>query len=104
MVYIRKILFFVATFSLFILVLIAAADNSDPVILRFLQWESLPWPISRWILLAFVVGFFLGAAFNFASNFRLRAAARQANRIASDRGAQLDEVRAEVSEVVKNAG
>ena len=104
MVYIRKILFFVATFSLFILVLIAAADNSDPVILRFLQWESLPWPISRWMLLAFVVGLFFGAAFNFASNFRLRAAARQANRIASDRGGQLDEVRAEVSEVVKNAG
>ena len=44
------------------------------------------------------------AEFNFASNFRLRAAVRQANRIASDRGAQLDEVRAEVSEVVKNAG
>ena len=104
MVYIRKILFFVATFSLFILVLIAAADNSDSVILRFLQWESLPWPISRWMLLAFVVGLLLGTALNFSSNFRLRAGARQANKIASYRGEQLDKVRAEVSEVVKNAG
>ena len=104
MVYIRKILFFVATFLLFILVLIAAADNSDSVTLRFLQWDSSPWPISRWMLLAFVVGLLFGAALNFSSNFRLRLGLRQANRIASDRGEQLDKVRPEVAEIVKNAG
>ncbi len=95
MIYLRKTLFFVLAIFLFIVALLAAADNSDAVSLKFIDWTSPSWPISWWMLMAFVVGIFFGSLLNLYSNTRLRLDARAANKNAVSRTKELDQVRAE---------
>tara|TARA_B100000676_G_scaffold223335_1_gene220632 strand:- start:105 stop:419 length:315 start_codon:yes stop_codon:yes gene_type:complete len=104
MAYIGKILFVVLAMVLFIVALLAAADNSDPVALQFLSWQSSVWPISWWMLLAFVVGVLFGLMLNFYRNTRLRFDARQANKIAGNRTRQLDQARADTTGLDRDAG
>jgi len=94
MTYIRKVLFFVLAVFLFIVALLAAADNSDAVALKFLEWESPVWPISWWMLMAFVIGVLFGMLINVYSNTRLRLDARNANKVAANRTKELDQAKA----------
>ncbi len=95
MIYLRKTLFFILATFLFIVALLAAADNSDAVSLKFIDWISPSWPISWWMLMAFVVGIFFGSLLNLYSNTRLRLDARAANKNAASRTKELDQVRAD---------
>lgn len=93
MTFIRKVLFFVLAAFLFVVALLAAADNSDEVALKFLEWQSPVWPISWWMLMAFVIGVLFGVLLNVYSNTRLRLNARSANKVAEDRARRLDRAR-----------
>ena len=104
MTFIRKVLFFVLLLFLFVIALLAAADNSDAVALKFLDWRSPVWPVSWWMLLAFVIGVLFGMALNFYSNTLLRLDARHANKAALGRTMQLERTRAEGSGAGQDAG
>ena len=94
MTFLRKTLFFVLAVFLFVVAMLAAVDNSDEVALRFLEWQSPVWPISGWMLMAFVMGVMFGTLLNFYSNTRLRLNARSATREAESRTRELDQARA----------
>ena len=82
----------------FVLVaLLAGADNSDEVSLKFLEWQSMSLPVSAWILMAFVIGVLFGTGLNLMTNTRLRMDARAANKTAVNRTRELDQARAELS-------
>ena len=63
---------------LFILVWLGSTQNSMPVTLRFLDFESPEWPVSYWLATAFGLGFIAAALLNMWSNTRLRMRARRA--------------------------
>ena len=92
--YLKRFLFLLLALVVFVVALLAAADNSDEVSLRFLDYESFTWPISWWMLLAFLAGVLFGVALNFVSNTRLRLDVRRANRTAEGRTRELDQIRA----------
>ncbi len=102
MTFIRKILFSVLLVCLFFVTLLAAVDNSDSVALKFLKWESPMWPVSWWVLMAFVVGVLFGIALNFYSNTMSRLDAREAGKVNVDRTGQVGEVRPQGSRAVEN--
>lgn len=64
----------------FLVALLAASDNSEMVRLTFLDFETPAWPVSWWMLLAFVLGVGFGLLLNAWSNIRLRYKARQAGK------------------------
>ena len=93
--FLRKTLFLLLAISLAVVALLAGADNSDEVSLKFLEWESMSLPVSAWILMAFVIGVLFGTALNLMTNTRLRMNARAANKTAANRTRELDQARAE---------
>lgn len=92
--FLRKLGFYLIALVVAVIALLAGADNSDAVTLRFLEWESTSLPVSAWILMAFVLGIAFGAALNFMTNTRLRMDARAANKTAAVRTRELDQARA----------
>jgi uncharacterized integral membrane protein len=90
----KKSVFWFVAVIVFLVALLAAADNSEEVALRFLSFETPVWPISWWMLLAFVVGVLFGNLLNLVSNTRLRMNARSASKTAEVRARELDQVRA----------
>ena len=93
--FIKKILFLFIALVAFLVALLAAADNSAEVALRFLEYESPVWPISWWMISAFVVGVVFGNLLNVFSNTRLRIEARSERKIAQDRTQYLDKAKAQ---------
>ena len=51
---------------------VLATENSDPVALRLLEFESEAWPISWWIVLSFFVGVLVGQVLSSASRWLSR--------------------------------
>ena len=51
---------------------VLATENSDPVTLRLLDFESEAWPISWWIVLSFFVGVLVGQVLSSASRWLSR--------------------------------
>ena len=90
----KKSVFWFVAVIVFLVALLAAADNSEEVALRFLSFETPVWPISWWMLLAFVVGVLFGNLLNLVSNTRLRMHARTASKTAEIRARELDQARA----------
>ncbi len=97
MTFLKRVLLFVAAAIIFLVVLLAAADNSDAVTLKFLDLESWAWPVSWWMMTAFVIGILVGTGLNLVSNTKLRLDARRAKKAADGRTRELDKVRAEVT-------
>ena len=93
--FIKKILFLFIALIAFLAALLAAADNSAEVALRFLEYESPVWPISWWMIAAFVVGVAFGNLLNVVSNTRLRMESRRDRKIAQGRIKDLDQVKAQ---------
>jgi uncharacterized integral membrane protein len=93
--FIKKTLFLFIALVAFLVALLAAADNSTEVTLRFLEYESPVWPISWWMIAAFVVGVAFGNLLNVVSNTRLRMESRRDRKIAQGRTKDLDEVKAQ---------
>lgn len=98
--FIKKTLFLFIALVAFLVALLAAADNSAEVALRFLEYETPVWPISWWMISAFVVGVVFGNLLNVVANTRLRMDARRARKTADGRTQELDQARAQpVSQV-----
>ena len=98
--FIKKTLFLFIALIAFLVALLAAADNSAEVALRFLEYETPVWPISWWMLTAFVIGVVFGNLLNLVSNTRLRLDARRARKTADCRTLELDQAKAQpVSQV-----
>jgi uncharacterized integral membrane protein len=93
--FIKKILFLFTALVAFLVALLAAAENSAEVALRFLGYETPVWPISWWMITAFVVGVVFGNLLNVLSNTRLRMESRRERKIAQGRTKDLDEVKAQ---------
>ena len=93
--FIKKTLFLFIALVAFLVALLAAADNSAEVALRFLEYETPVWPISWWMISAFVVGVVFGNLLNVVSNTRLRMDARRARKTADGRTQELDQARAQ---------
>jgi len=93
--FIKKILFLLIALVAFLVALLAAADNSAEVALRFLEYESPVWPISWWMISAFIVGVVFGNLLNVVSNTRLRMEARSERKIAQGRTQGLDKSKAQ---------
>lgn len=93
--FIKKTLFLLIALIVFLMALLAAADNSAEVTLRFLEYETPVWPISWWMLSAFVIGVVFGNLLNLVSNTRLRMDARRARKTADGRTQELDQARAQ---------
>jgi uncharacterized integral membrane protein len=98
MQFIRKTFFIIIATVFFIIALLAGADNSEEVALRFLEFESPVWPISWWMLSAFIIGVLFASLLNFMANTRLRMDVRKANRVVEGRTRELDQVRADTTE------
>ncbi len=94
MAFLKKWLFIFVMLAVFIVALLAAADNSEEVALKFMDFETPVWPISWWILTAFVIGVLFGNLLNVVSNTRLRMNARRANKMAAARTQELDRMNA----------
>lgn len=84
MKFIKRTLFILVVLMVAVIALLAAVDNSDEVALKFLDYESALWPVSWWILTAFVIGVVFGTALNLVSNTRLRMDARRADRAGTE--------------------
>jgi uncharacterized integral membrane protein len=91
---IKKWLLRIVIFIVFIAALIAASDNSQEVALGFLGYETAEWPVSWWVLTAFVLGVLFGLLLNFLSNTQLRLDARKASKEVSRTHKALDKERA----------
>lgn len=84
----------VLLFVVFIVALVAATYNSQDVALSFLGWKTPEFPLSAWVLTAFVLGVLFGMAINFFTNAKLRMTARKANRAVEKATRDLDKARA----------
>ena len=93
--FVKKVLFLFIALVAFLVVLLASADNSEEVALRFLEYESPVWPISWWMISAFVVGVVFGNLLNVVSNTRLRMESRRERKIAQGRTRDLDKEKAQ---------
>ncbi|MGI9323073.1 MAG: LapA family protein [Pseudomonadales bacterium] len=80
MAWLRKWTFLLLMLLVFVLVLLAAADNSEPVALRFLQYETFALPVSWWMLAAFALGALVNALANLDIRVKLWRAKRSAAR------------------------
>lgn len=91
----KKWLFRLVLFVVFIAALVAASDNSNEVPLRFLDYQTPVWPISWWMLTAFVIGVLFGSLLNTWSNTKLRLSARNANKQVEKSAIELDKSKAQ---------
>ncbi len=94
MAVLKKTIFMAVALVVFIIVLLVVADNSDEVTLKFLDYKSPVWPISWWMMLAFVVGLLFGFLLNLVSNTRLKMDVRAANKVAADKTRALEQTQA----------
>ena len=97
MALIKKILFTFIALIVFVIALLAAADNSEEVALKFLEYETPIWPISWWVLIAFVLGTLFGNLLNIVANTKLRLNARAASKTAASRTREMDKLKAVAS-------
>jgi uncharacterized integral membrane protein len=93
--FLKKWLFRIVLFVVFVVALLAASDNSQEVPLTFLDYQTPAWPVSWWMLLAFVVGVGFGLMLNFVSNTKLRMDARKASKTVAKTSKELDEALAQ---------
>jgi uncharacterized integral membrane protein len=61
-----------ALLALGVVAFVSATENSDPVVLRLLEFESEAWPISWWIVISFFVGVLVGQVLSSASRWLSR--------------------------------
>ncbi|MFT7685862.1 MAG: putative integral membrane protein [Candidatus Azotimanducaceae bacterium] len=93
----KSLLFRFVVVVLFFVALLAASDNSEEVSLTFLEYVTPTWPISWWVLSAFVCGVIFASVFNTWTNTRLRLVARKANKVVDKTNHDIDLVKAEKS-------
>ena len=91
---IKRCVFILLLFLVFVVAMVLASENSSEVSLRFLSYESPSWPVSWWMLTAFVVGVLSGSLLNLFSNTRLRLRRRTAEKQKVQTARELDQQKA----------
>ena len=76
---------------LFVIVLVAASENSDPVTLKFLDLESGALPVAWWLLGSFLAGWLLSSMFGYITTIGLRKQVRQTNKVNSQDNQKLEQ-------------
>ena len=97
MKFVKGLIFKVVAVTLFLLVLLAAADNSEVVALTFLEFRTPELPLFWWVLLAFVGGVAFSTLLNTWANANLRLEARKARSKVDKTNQTLDKALAENS-------
>ena len=100
---IKKWLFRLLVVLVFVAAMLAASDNSTEVPLTFLEYKTPEWPISWWMLSAFVIGVLFGTLLNTWSNTKLRINARSANKKVEKTVRELDKTKSEPLPIVLQA-
>jgi putative membrane protein len=90
---VKKWFFRGVLFIIFLIALVAASENSADVSLKFLDYRTPEWPVSWWVLIAFVIGLGLGSLLNFVSNTQLRLRHREAEKKIAATNRQLDNIK-----------
>lgn len=93
MTFIRKMLLGIVLIVVFLVVVVASSDNSAPVALRFLDYGSPEWPLSWWILAAFVSGMLIGFLLTTWINFRMKIDNMRSQRELRKNKEELDKLR-----------
>ena len=101
---VKGLLFKLLAMLLFVIALLAAADNSEEVSLSFLEYATPLWPISYWVLSAFVCGVLFSSLINTWTNTRLRLEARKANKTVEQTNRNIDKVKATDQVKVEKVG
>jgi uncharacterized integral membrane protein len=91
----KILLFRFVAVVLFAVALVAASGNSEEVSLTFLDMTTPTWPISWWVLSAFVCGVIFASIVNTWTNTGLRLTARKANKVIEKTNRDIDLVKAE---------
>ncbi|MBQ61923.1 MAG: hypothetical protein CMQ19_07585 [Gammaproteobacteria bacterium] len=91
MTLLKKWLFRLVLLAIFTVALLLASDNSTEVPLTFLDYQTPVWPISWWMLAAFVIGVLFGTLLNTWSNTKLLLSARNAKRQAIKSAQELND-------------
>ena len=100
---IKKWLFRLLVVLVFVAAMLAASDNSTEVPLTFLEYKTPEWPISWWMLSAFVIGVIFGTVLNTWSYTKLRLNARSANKKVEKTVRELDKTKSEPLPIVLQA-
>ena len=100
---IKKWLFRLLVVLVFVAAMLAASDNSTEVPLTFLEYKTPEWPISWWMLSAFVICVMFGTVLNTWSNTKLRINARSANKKVEKTVRELDKTKSEPLPIVLQA-
>ena len=95
----KSLIFKLVAAIVFILVVLVASENSEEVVLTFLDYESVAWPVSWWMMTAFLSGLIVTSLWNLWTNSALRLAVRKANKRSDQTNQALDQVRAEKTAV-----
>jgi len=90
----KSLIFKLVAVIIFILVVLVASENSEKVILSFLDYDSVAWPVSWWMMTAFLSGVIVASVWNLWTNSALRLAVRKANKRSDKTNQSLDQVRA----------
>ena len=90
---VKKWFFRGALLIIFLIALVAASENSADVSLKFLDYRTPEWPVSWWVLIAFVIGLGLGSLLNFVSNTQLRLRYREAEKKIAATNRQMDNIK-----------
>ena len=90
---VKKWFFRGVLFIIFLIALVAASENSADVSLKFLDYRTPEWPVSWWVLIAFVIGLGLGSLLNFVSNTQLRLRYREAEKKIAATNRQMDNIK-----------
>lgn len=93
MQFIGKLLMGALLLILFIAALIYGSDNSTPVPLAFLGWETGAWPVAWWVICAFLLGGLGGVLLGSALNVSLRMRLRKTRKELDDSRGELDRLR-----------
>ena len=90
---VKKCFFRGVLFIIFLIALVAASENSADVSLKFLDYRTPEWPVSWWVLIAFVIGLGLGSLLNFVSNTQLRLRYREAEKKIAATNRRMDNIK-----------
>ena len=97
---IKKALLGLLLIIVFFLALIGATDNSSAVSLVFLEYATPAWPISWWVLIAFILGSVFGYLMSLGRNVRSQVAVLKTKRELSRSNAELEKLQTSSGESV----
>jgi len=93
---IKGLIFKIIAVAVGLVALLVASENSEEVSLTFLKYSTPEWPISWWVLAAFLLGVATTWILNIWTNTSLRLAARKASSEVQKTNQTMDKARADL--------